>query len=156
MSYILLLHQPNRSLMKKFVVTTVAVFAAVWACATPDFSGSWAGYLTQKSPAALAENYSFRLTLEVNGDEISGHSEIRMWDEDIFGVMSLEGTFDEDEADLKETEIVRQQIYSFGVWCIKFMHLQYSEEGGRQILRGNWQSDACSGPGEVYLEKEMV
>lgn len=143
--------------MKKVILIAVASLLAflISRADTPNYAGTWVGYITQKSPTALASNYRFSLTLEVNGDEVSGHSEIHMWDEnEVYGMMALEGTFDEDELDLKETEIVREQIYNYAVWCLKFLHLQYAEENGKELLRGHWQSESCSGPGDIYLERE--
>eukprot|EP01031_Cornospumella_fuschlensis_P049302 gene49302-60349_t len=125
--------------------------------AAPDYSGNWTGYITQKSVMALASNYHFTLRLQQTDDEITGHSEIRMWDEEnVYGVMEVLGSFNENELELKETEIVREQIYSYAYWCLKNMHMYYSIENGKEILRGNWNSEACTGPGEIYLEREAA
>lgn len=141
--------------MKKALLILLALVAGfLISHAAPEFVGTWSGYITQKSPMALASNYRFSLELSCDGDEISGHSEIGLWDEaDIIGVMALTGTFNENELELKETEIIRQHLYSYAYWCLKSLHLQYLEEDGKQILRGRWDSEACSGPGDVYLER---
>lgn len=144
--------------MKKVILLCVAlVLGYSFSQATPDYTGHWTGYITQKSVMALASNYHFSLSLQQTDDEITGHSEIRMWDEqNVFGVMELLGSYNENELELKETEIVREQIYSYAYWCLKNMHLYLTVENGKEILRGNWNSDACSGPGEVYLEREAA
>lgn len=122
--------------------------------AETDYSGGWSGYITQKSSMALASNYRFTVSLQVRDGEVSGHTEIRMWDEpDIYGIMDLEGTVNGCSLELKETEITRQQIYSYAYWCLKFLKLQYATENGKEVLTGHWTSETCSGPGDVYLER---
>ena len=139
---------------KAFLLLALLSAGFLGTFAAPDYSGSWTGYITQHSPSALATNYYFNLVLEVNGDEISGHSEIRMWDEhEVYGIMDVEGTFDDYTLELNETEITRQQIYNYAVWCLKNMKLQYVLENGVESLRGRWFGAECSGPGDVYLER---
>lgn len=130
------------------------ILGAIVSQAAPDYSGSWTGYITQKSTVALSSNYQFSIFLIINGNEISGHSEIRMWDEpDVFAEMNLEGTFDDHTVQLTETEITKQKIYSYAYWCLKVLKMTYSMEDGKEFLKGGWFSDVCSGPGEIYLER---
>lgn len=143
--------------MKKLVLVALALLMGFLISRAADYSGNWTGYITQHSVMALSSNYHFTLSLKQNGDEITGHSEIRMWDEEnVFGTMELLGSFNDDELDLKETEIIREQIYSYAYWCLKNMHLYYTVEDGKEILRGTWNSESCSGPGEIYLEREAA
>lgn len=144
--------------MKKLFFFRLLLFPIIsYGFSGPNFSGSWTGYITQNSSIALATNYHFNLYLQVDGDGVSGRSEIRMWDErDIFAEMSLEGHTFEYSLQLTETGIIREKIYSYAYWCIKSMHLTYNLEDGKETLRGNWASDLCSGPGEVYLEREPM
>lgn len=143
--------------MKKIILIAVALMLGFFISrAAPDYSGNWTGYITQKSVMALSTNYHFTLNLQQTDNEIIGHSEIRMWDDqNVYGVMELVGSFNEDELDLKETEIVREQIYSYAYWCLKTMRMHYSIENGKEVLRGNWNSEAC-GPGDIYLEREAA
>lgn len=145
-------------LMKKIILIAAALLLGfLISLAAPDYSGNWTGYITQKSAMALSSNYHFSLRLQDTDGEITGHSEIRMWDEqNVFGVMELVGSYNEDELDLKETEIVREQIFSYAYWCLKSMHMYYTVENGKEILRGHWNSDVCTGPGEIYLEREAA
>lgn len=142
--------------MKKVLLLLTAVVSGLLISrAAPDYTGIWRGYITQESALALATDYHFMLTLRHSGaDEIRGRSEIRLWeDQQVFGTMELVGSFNGNELNLEETEITREQIYVYARWCLKNMHLYYSIEDGKEILRGTWNSSACSGPGEVYLER---
>jgi hypothetical protein len=118
----------------------------------PNYAGEWGGYITQKG--GLAERYYFGLSLDVNGTSVSGHSEIRMWeDAEINGEMNLNGTFSGNSIELLETEINKQKIYTFAYWCLKLLKMEYSIRDGKEVLTGYWESSACTGPGEIYLER---
>lgn len=140
--------------MKKFILIFGAIMGGFFLSQAQNYAGLWTGYITQESQMALANNYYFSLSLEVNGNQITGTSEIRMWDDaSITGTMDLSGNFSGNKLEILESKIIKQEIYTFAYWCLKLLKVEYSIKEGKEILTGHWESEACSGPGTIYLER---
>ncbi|MCG9911699.1 MAG: hypothetical protein MH137_10405 [Flavobacteriales bacterium] len=142
------------------MIKSVYCFVAAWmilpafALAQVNLNGGWAGYITQNSPTAIADNYQFKLFVYTDGDWLEGTTEIRLWnDESVYGIMRISGKQQGNVIRFTELEIMEQHISLFAYWCLKEITLKYSNENGVEKLTGTWLNEICNGPGEVYLER---
>lgn len=140
--------------MKKFILLLLAIILGFIVSQAQHYAGYWTGYITQHSASAIANNYHFSLSLEIEGTQIAGTSEIRLWDDvNIMGTMELKGSFSGERIELQELKIIKQEIYTFAYWCLKLLKMQYIITDGKETLQGHWESELCNGPGEIYLER---
>jgi hypothetical protein len=123
-----------------------------------NISGFWNGFLYQES-GGISSKYNFSLNLtDINGT-ISGSTEIKMFDKkNIFGKMSVFGTFSNKTFIFLEKEIITQDKGNlFFEWCIKTGELNYFEKGDTAYLDGSWLGLApisCS-PGRIVVKKHV-
>ncbi|MCB0568274.1 MAG: hypothetical protein KDC66_00845 [Phaeodactylibacter sp.] len=129
----------------------------VAAAAQYDFSGSWAGKLTQNEGGYTPE-YDFELYLVQKGKHITGRSYVKTGR--IHAVMELHGeVVDGKWVNLTETRILDNWKYDDMDWCYKTIRLRLFTDGKRQRLEGGWSgttgSHADCVPGEISLAKQV-
>lgn len=114
-----------------------------------DVSGNWQGVLFQ--PGGPLTVYPFLLSLEQNGEQISGTSEIRIMGQNDWAIMALNGSIIGNDLDLQEAEVLTSA--GFVDWCIKDMNLTL--ENDNSILSGPWSSAGCA-PGAIVVSYTEV
>lgn len=139
---------------KRLFLLSVALVSSVLLSAQVNLNGVWTGHITQNSLFAIASNYKFSLFLETDGNQLTGQTEIRLWDKpEVYGTMRISGSREGDQLQFRELEITEQLLFGNAYWCLKLIKLSYSVVENREILSGNWYNNDCAGPGEIYLER---
>lgn len=135
--------------MKSFLSLLCAFLILNTFSIAQDVSGNWQGVLFQ--PGGQLSAYPFALSLEQNGDQISGTSEIRIVIQNIWAIMALSGSIDGNTLVLQETAVINS---SGSVdWCIKEMTLTLGNEGS--LLEGPWSDLGCP-PGTITVSRTEV
>lgn len=143
--------------MKRISLTIWALLLVVSTLlAQNELTGSWTGNLTQ-GPGGYTEDYEFELQLVQRGDQISGRSFVKY--EDIYAIMLLEGTLDEDNVlRIKETQMLKNRKHENMMWCYKTATLYFIKNGSEWKLEGDWAGKTDQGdcvPGKIYLKKAV-
>lgn len=121
-----------------------------------DISGSWQGYLLQKS-GGIENSYKFTAEMKHTKNSVTGTTRISLWNEpEIFGEIEFSGAFKNNSLFFKETKIIDENkgLKTFD-WCIKTGTLKYKEKGDTAYLYGGWTAISprtCS-PGSIHLIK---
>ena len=104
-----------------------------------DISGIWKGTLTQ-GPGGCYPHYYLELQINITNDQITGKA-YDYFDKEHFVKMSFTGRYNAQTHRLVliEEHILQQSIPAECSACIKTYDLNYSKEGGEEILRGDWK-----------------
>lgn len=125
---------------------------------TGSIAGFWEGTITQDING-IRTNYKMEVTLIQNGNKITGRSKVYF--EDKYAIMSLEGQFNSKASFFKyhEIEMLDFKAIPGSDWCIKRGELILKKKDNFWILEGLWEGDAPSGtcdPGRVYLKRGLI
>jgi hypothetical protein len=126
-----------------------------------DISGIWKGTLTQ-GPGGCYPHYFLELQITVANDQVTGKA-YDYYDKEHFVKMSFTGRYNAQTHRLVliEENILQQYIPSECSACIKTYDLNYSREGGDEVLKGDWKGIMqdkrlpCP-PGIISLKKAAV
>lgn len=139
----------------RFILLTFLSFFG-FSLSAQNVTGNWQGILTHpEDTIGFTDNYAFWLSIEQEGDKITGHSRIEMANSKNYSVMQFEGTFKNNHLDITETawEESRMGKGIFINWCLKRASLIYTWEDSTESLRGIWSSSKDCGPGEIYVHR---
>jgi len=134
--------------------TSCSVFAE-------DISGIWKGTLTQ-GPGGCYPHYFLELQITIANDQITGKA-YDYYDKEHFVKMSFTGRYNAQTHRLVliEENILQQAIPLECSAYIKTYDLDYSREGGDEVLKGDWKGVmqdkrlACP-PGKIFLKKVTI
>ncbi|MEX1003716.1 MAG: OmpA family protein [Crocinitomicaceae bacterium] len=119
-----------------------------------NVTGNWQGILTHpEDTIGFTDNYAFWLTIEQEGDKITGYSRIELANSKNYSVMKFEGTFNNNHLSVVENAWEESHMGKgiFINWCLKRVSLIYTWEDSTESLRGVWSSSKDCGPGEIYV-----
>ena len=122
----------------------------------PAIAGDWSGSLTQPN-GPITDIFEFSMSFEVNGNQVTGSSQIVAGPE--FANMSLTGTLTGDRLQFAETAITSQiQPPNGVVWCLKTGTLTLAQGASGSSLSGSWTAISPPGclPGAINLTKVVA
>jgi len=118
-----------------------------------NISGTWQGVLYQGDGTPV-NYFRFSMTLNQNGDNINGTSEIiRSNNQNQFAIITLTGSLSDTTFQFQEITIIDEQTDGTFSWCIKNGDLEY--DSSQQKLEGNWQAPGCN-PGTIEIYRLSV
>ncbi len=160
--------------MKAFYVLNICFFTVLSGMAqsladfksaqsVDQFEGEWTGTLFQEPNG----KYAFELLVikdTSKANAVLGVTIIKVLDEEgttnlgspgDYGALLFTGSVEGNQLTFKEVQVAKEQrdtTENNYYWCKKQATLTLSEEDGKKILRGNWDSEdkTCS-PGTIYL-----
>ena len=150
--------------MKKLIIIMI-LFSLPVVIISQNISGYWEGSLYQKG-SILSEEYFYSMTIQQNGNVITGFSEISTSAGKNYGKISLVGIVKKKKINGKqsivlsfeESEITSESIDENYFWCIKKGDLSYSKSGTYIYLKGPWWSEVnptCP-PGKIILKQKVM
>lgn len=117
-----------------------------------NINGEWKG--TIKGYGELIPSHTLIITLEQDGEIVTGVSEIRqIGNGEYFGRMNLRGIVVGTRLKFSEYEITTQNPPPSIYWCKKSGELEWSQSINGETLKGTWEESGCSS-GTLELKKQ--
>ena len=121
-----------------------------------DVSGEWVGMMTEDYSGEI--RYDYRLTLDQNGNILSGisYQESTNFDIEIYAESSLSGDVDGNDIYFYETSTDVLDNLSLDHWCRIEVRLNYQVVEGQETLIGTWDSAEEERPGCITIDGRVV
>lgn len=134
--------------MKKIGQIFLFSLTAVQICLAQNFTGKWAGELTQNGKPDI---FTYEIELVQQDNKVGGFAHSRNKD-GITAKFELGGLWDGSMLALQE---VQQLEPPNARWCLKHIRLRYSESATGDQLEGPWEAQGCT-PGNLLLRKQAT
>lgn len=134
--------------MKKIGQIFLFSLTAVQICLAQNFTGKWAGELTQNGKPDI---FTYEIELVQQDNKVGGFAHSRNKD-GIIAKFEVGGLWDGSILALQE---VQQLEPPNARWCLKHIRLRYSESATGDQLEGPWEAQGCT-PGNLLLRKQAT